>query len=94
MNSNETTLEISLNEEHTRVAVIIGDSIVAFRPYDALTISAELLDSIVGADEDDHIRLSFPGTPHIAATASDVRAVARAIAAAADQVLEEADLEF
>lgn len=94
MNGRETTIEVAPTETHDRVAIIIGDNAVAYRPYDALRISADLLDAVDGCADDELTPITFAGHPRIGATAGNTRTIARAIAAAADQLLEEADLEF
>lgn len=94
MNGHETTIEVTVTEAHDRVAIIIGEHSVAYRPYDALRISADILDAVDGCDAEEPTPISLAGHPRIAITANNARTIARAIAASADQLLEEADLEF
>lgn len=94
MSSSETTIAVAVTETHTRVAVIIGQEPIAYRPHDALTISAHILDSIAGCDDNEQTPLTFGTLPRVGVTSSDARRIAIAIALAADQLLDEADLEF
>ena len=94
MRGRETTIEVALNEEHTSVAVIIDQKIAAYDPYDALKISAHILDSTVGLSDNESTPILFEGLPRIGTTAADARTIAVTIATCADRVLVEADFEF
>lgn len=94
MNEETTTIEVAMDEKHTRVAVVVGTKVAAYLPHDALVISAHILDGIAGCDPNEQTPISFIGLPRVAMTAQDARDVAVAIARTADRVLVEADLEF
>lgn len=94
MNDRETTIQIAPTETHDRVAVILGTHAIAYRPYDALVISATILDAVVGCDPDEQTPIQIAGHPRVGVTAGDARTIARAIATCADQLLVEADLAF
>ncbi|MBN9214710.1 MAG: hypothetical protein J0J04_07840 [Microbacterium sp.] len=94
MSDETTTFMVSMNETHTRVAIIVGDKAVGFRAHDALVISADILDAIDGCDPEELTPLTFNGLPRIATTAAAAREVAIAIARTADKVLVEADVKF
>ncbi|AUG29415.1 MULTISPECIES: hypothetical protein [Microbacterium] len=94
MNGYETTIEVAKTEAHDRVAIAIGTHVVAYRPYDALRISGDLLDAVEGCTVDELTPITFAGHLRIGVTAENARTIARAIATTADQLLDEAEYEF